>query len=434
MNPRRRLPMLPSASKSDLATECVFPWNGGVRWPKWEPERVDARFGKAFHAIAEAVALVFNEFGGIPGDVEAGVFWAAEGFVLTEKERETMESITYRLIDWMAKFETGEVFPELVFGFDIESANARTLSDRRNKLPSERVAIADLVVRAIDGYTTVVEYKTGRGAREKRAATSGQTRMLALSAARFFGVDRVRCEIVHVAADGFYVDAAEFDSLALLSIECEQEELLERLFAAPQPNPGPWCTGEFCPIKAECPATLAMLANVERDVLAVPVIHEPRNAEEAGKLRTAVKLVRAWADAADERWKLWAGRMPLPVGGGVVVVAQERQGDEEIVEGAKTMNVIDDELAQLVLDNSPENIAAARKAAIIVKVSKASLERGIRKALGPAPARGALKRAANRVMDRLRREGLVRRGAPYSVFTEMPANRIGSDDSAENEQ
>lgn len=427
MNTRRHLPMLPSASKSDLAAECVFPWNGGVRWPKWEPSRIDARFGKAFHAIAEVVARVVNEFGHIPGDVELGVFWGAESFELSETERSTLESITWHLIEFLGA-DTGATFePEIVFGIDVETANVRVLADRRDKRYSERVAIADLVVRHGDGSVVVREYKTGRGARDKRASTASQTRLLALAAARYFDRDSIRCEVVHVAPDGFYVDAAEFDSLALLGIECEQEELLERLLAAPRPTPGPWCAGEFCPIKADCPSTLAMLASVEREALAVPVIHEPRTAEEAAKLRTAVQQIRAWADVAEERWKAFASRMPLPVGGGKVVVKQERQGDEEIVEDARTTDVINDELAQLVIDADPAVVAAAQKAAYVVKLSKASLERGIRKALGPAPARGALKRMQGRVMDRLRSAGLVRRGAAYSVFTEVPENRLNVD-------
>jgi hypothetical protein len=427
MTTRRRLPMLPSASKSDLAAVCVFPWNGGVRWPKWEPERVDARFGKAFHAIGEAVANVFNEFGDVHGDVEMGVHWCAHAFEITEKERETLEAITHHLIEFLRNDDgvDGRI-PEAVFAIDAETAAARRLTDRRDKSYSERVAIADLVVVFGDGRIVIREYKTGRGALAKKAATAAQTRLLALVAARYFDVNSIRTEIVHVGADGFLIDAAEFDSLELLGIECEQEQLLERLLAAPRPVPGPWCSGEFCPIKADCPATKAMLAAVEREALAVPVIHEPRSAEEAAKLRNAVQIVRAWADAADERWKSWASRMPLPVGGGKVVIAQERVGDEEIVENEKTVDVVNDELGQLVVGGDPATTKAAQHAAYTVKISKASIARGARKALGPAPARGALKRTQDRILNRLRSEGLVRRGSPYVVYTEVPENRLGA--------
>lgn len=425
MNKRRRLPLsLPSGSKSDLAAECVFPWNGGVRWPKWQPSRVDQRFGNAFHHVAEAVAHVFNEFGMVPGSVELGVFWAAEAYELTEKEREMLESITYHLIEQLANDDATYRTPEQCFAIDVETSAVRLASDRRDRKPSERIAISDLIVHLADGRHVVREYKTGRGAQSKRARSSGQTRSLAFAAARYYELESVRMEVVHVAADGFKVDAVEFDSLELLAIECEQDALLERLIAAPMPKPGPWCAGEFCPMVAECPSTKAMLAEVERHALAIPVLHDPRTPEEAGMLRTAVQAIRKWAEDADEKWKAIASRMPLPIGGGKVVVAQERRGDDELVENDRATQLIADEITQLVIDADPVRVRESQQAAYSVKYSKASIVRGVRKALGPSPARGALKRGQTRVLDRLRAAGLVRRGAPYVVFTEVPESRL----------
>lgn len=426
MNLRRRLTMLPSASKSDLADHCVFPWNGGVRWPKWEPMRTDQRFGKAFHAAAEAAAHVFEEFGTIPGSLELGVFWCAEAFELTENERQTLEALMFRLVEQLENDDAEWRVPEFIFAVNVESGDVRRLANRQDKRPSERVAIADLVFKQRNGSIVVREYKTGRGAQSKRAETSGQTRLLAFATARHFELADVRCEVVHVAVDGFIVDAAQFDSLALCVIECEQEALVERLLAAPKPNPGPWCTGEFCSIIADCPATKAMLAEVERHALSVPVLHEPQSAEEAGRLRTAVHVVRKWADAAEERWQSWAKRMPIPVGGGKVVIVQERKGDEELVENDKMLDIVIDEIAQMVFDQDATRIKEAQRAAVVVKASKASIERGVRKALGPAPVRGALKRGQTRIVERLRSQGLVRHGAHYVVYTEVPADRIGS--------
>jgi hypothetical protein len=168
-----------------------------------------------------------------------------------------------------------------------------------------------------------------------------------------------------------------------------------------------------------------MLAVVEREALATPVVRDPRTPEEAGRLRTTVQLMRAWADAAEERWKAMAKRGPIPTGPDKVVVMMERQGDEEIVENDKTFEAIEDELSQMMIDVDEKQRKAVLDAAYKRSVSKSSIDRATRKALGPAPARGAIKHSSDRILNRLRREGLIRRGARYTVFTEVPANRLG---------
>jgi hypothetical protein len=421
---KRPLPLLPSASKSDLAALCVFPWNGGRRWP-WQPERPEQRFGKAFHAIAEAIALALEDVGEVVGDLEIGVAWAAEMFEVGAKEREQLQAMAERVLELLTSDDATSRTPEVIYAIDVESLAVRVLEDRRDRRRSERVAIADLVFLRPDGRLVVREYKTGRAARTKRAAEAAQTRLLGYAAARALGHTAVRVEFVHVEPEKLLLDGVDLDELDFCVVEGQQAELVERLLAPPAPNPGPWCEQGYCPIQASCPATQAMVARLEQEVLRVPFVREPLTPEEAGALRSVVQLVRAWADDAETKWKAVASRGPIPAGPGLVVVAQERQGDEELADAPEAFGIVAEELGSLVVDGDDERRTAALQAAYTLKHSKASIERGIRKALGARPARGALGRAQGRILDRLRAAGHIRRGGRYVVYTEMRADQLG---------
>jgi RecB family exonuclease len=420
----RPLPLLPSASKSDLAALCAFPWNGGKRWPAYV-ERPEQRFGKAFHAIAEAIARALQDVGEIVSDLDVGVTWAAEMFGLGAKEREQLQAMAQRILELLASDDAVWRMPEPIYAVNVETLAVRVLEDRRDRRPSERIAIADLVFMRADGRLVVREYKTGRAARTKRAGEAAQTRLLGYAAARALGHDSVRVEFVHVEPERLLLDGVDLDELDFCVVEGQQAELVDRLRAPPAPNPGPWCEQGYCPIQATCPATQAMVTRVEQEVLRVPFVREPQTPEEAGALRAAVQLVRAWADEAETRWKAMASRGPIPAGPGLVVVAQERQGDEELTDSDEVLQVITDEVGALVVDGDEARRAEAQRASYTVKVSKASIERAIRKALGARPARGALGRAQGRILDRLRAAGHIRRGGRYVVFTEMRADQLG---------
>jgi len=382
--------LLPSASKLALAIACQYAWTSGVRWPKRETSP-HADFGTAVHAAGE------RRVNGEPVDLDA----IAAEFGVTDVRR--FRAVAGNLLAWIDETRADtRGAAEVAFAYHVADGTARVMTkaharDYSDARPGELFGTADLILRDGDRLV-VVDFKTGAKAKEKGAADTFQMRFLGLAAARCYEAAEVDIVLLHVDEGGAYPDGATLTAWDLDDTADELRSLAASLAAPSVPRPGPHCTGMYCPIVSECPATKAAMAAVDKAAaLRFPMSVEIASAEHAADVRVRLKMVREACDAIDGAVKDWIrANGPVPVGDGRFYGIVQCDGRESVDLGA------------------PEALAVFRRemgdkaeAALDVSTSKAAIER----AVGRKDARA--------VLAALRDVGAVRKGAPYVKFEEF---------------
>jgi hypothetical protein len=306
---------------------------------------------------------------------------------------------------------------EQAFLYDIRACSSRQvpmehIRERKPRRAAEIAVIIDLIYYDADGVPHVRDWKTGWRAAAEPAADSTQLRLCGLAAARAFGWPRVVVEMAHVSEDGVEIDPFEMSAFDLDAEAGALLAMLDEMRQPQQPRPGPHCNSMYCPIVASCPSTKAALAQVDPAPLALPLSVEITSAEHCASVRQRRKAVEAALERIKEAEHAYVlAHGPVEVAPGVLYGARERLGRETIdVEASGAMAAI---RAALGSDEAAD-------AAVEVSASKASIARGVAKAVEGA-GRGAKAAKEREVMARLRELGAIRTGAPYTVFEEWTA-------------
>lgn len=287
---------------------------------------------------------------------------------------------------------------EVAFVYDAAAGTARILGTNLDRnygelAPTEIAGAADVVGLA-DGMALVLDWKSV-GYRQ-RASESIQLRFLALAAARAYGVDKVRAEIVRLGDDG---EAwRSWHDYEALDLDIFAAEL--RRWAARAPDnhdlvESSYC--DHCPSFSCCPAkTMLAIQVAEGRVLDGPEATMPLSPERAGvawqRIRLARKLLdhieRACIAALDEH-----GSLPLP--GGKTLVRRTVPGNEKLVG-----DVVFDVLAE-------KHGADVARAAVGMVATKS----GVKDALRPlGTKRGQLTKLEAEVLEEVRKRNGSRRG------------------------
>jgi hypothetical protein len=393
---------LPTASRIGLAARCLWPWSPEAQpWPE-EPPTAAMRFGRAVHEAAEQQLAL-----GPPPRLED----LAERHALTPGEARRLESVTGAVVAYLHALRADGwsiAAVEVSYALDLATGAARVIGDHRDykaARPGEVCGTVDIIARHEDGRLRVIDWKTGREARQTRAIDTPQMRTLGLAVARAHEVDEVLVELVHLDEDGFEADHAALDAFELAAVAADLRGTLAPLLAGEpvEPRPGAWC--ERCPVRAACPATRAALARVDGDLAAWPIAAELESADQVRLVLHRLPVLRAALDALEDAARRYAAtRGPVEVRPGVVWGPVEHPGRESITATPEALAIVRARLGE-----------HAEKA-LEVTITKASLERAARAA--GSGGRGALKATLAPLLDELRAAKALRRGAPYVTCEE----------------
>lgn len=340
--------MNPTPSKFDLLALCQAPWaSNAPAWPE-EPENDAMARGNEIHALAEAI---ITEAGENPDPY--GIRASLAGLHNVEAE--------------------------VAIAWDYTTGAARRLAstgrDYADARPTEITMTLDVVARAADGTLVVRDWKTGRGAREKSAATAMQLAGYAVGAAALYGASEVRVEFAHIGEVApVELDSALLGPLDLAQIAGEISRLVRRTRDA-KPSPGAHCDGEYCPLRGVCSARRAQALQIAPtfDVTA-PIETE----EQARTAYWALKAVDAVAKDVKRRLDMYASRTSVDLGDGTVYGLVHVPGREKVL--------VTPESAELI---PPEAIERT--------TSKAAIERA----------------GAKHIFPKLREIGAIVVGAPH---------------------
>lgn len=390
----------PSASRIELAQKCVYPWAIEVEWPTI-PAGPAALYGSAFAEVSEIRGR--NE---VPDVASIAAKWN-----LSEADEKRLAEADERVVEVLVVDDAEWSKPEEPYAIDVTTGAVRLLEDDERGREGEMYGRSDLTFYRPGARVPLVvrDYKTGVGARGRRAEELPQLRVLALAAARLYDEPRVRVEIALVdEPDEIKIVPGELDELELGVVEAELDDIRTRIAEPPAPKPGPWCGR--CPMSPACPATTAALARAEADLDAFPLRGPLLSAEHAAHNRHRLKVLSEFIEAREREIEDFARRSPLPIEGkpGVYWGLVQRDGTERI------------EATKATFDILREQLHDHAEIAIEKDVSKASIERAIKaRVAAMGGKRGALTKAKTSVLDALRGSKLVKRGAPYSRFDEF---------------
>ena len=299
---------------------------------------------------------------------------------------------------------------EVALAYDVAFSDARELGERLGRQypetrPTEVVGSADyLRVRHIDGGKTavvqVVDLKTGR--HEVRAKDNAQLLTLALAAARAHKAKHVEVAILW-APEG---QAPRWDwevltpqrlerhaaELADMMARIEEARAVVESGRAPEVMDGNHC--HFCPAKASCPKRSALAVQATT----APTFRQSWTAAAASGQTAHVwqmmKVLRGEADEMERVLRSMARTAPVDIGDGRSLVL--RNVERESIDAGTAWPVLVGLLGE-----------DAARAAVVLEMSKASVERGVKAAKAAGALKGAIKAGVEQVMEAVRQSGAV---------------------------
>jgi hypothetical protein len=268
-----------SASKTGILMACLYPMRPDVEWA--ETSSAYASLGSELHGVFESAA----QAGGI--DVSQCPA-PMQGYIKAWSE-------------WFATRPQAERLYELPMAWDPTTDTARVLPSRgardySHAVGDEFTGTADLV-EVINGRVEVTDYKTGFEAVEP---DTWQMKLLALAAARHFGVTEVTSRILQVSDTGVDDNAMTFDLFDLISISEDLRALSARIKTSHDaaPVPGPHC--RYCPAKLGCPATEEPANELVSAIELVPSHRLTMAITDAGHAAWTVGAIQRVEDLLDE--------------------------------------------------------------------------------------------------------------------------------------
>lgn len=291
-----------TASKIKLARRCLWWARRDVEIPPGE-ETSAARVGTAFHSAAEEERLdedaVDRAFAAVVGPSPK----VASGLSAAEQRK-----LDRLVAAWRAWIEQG-----LLTGIDREVPVALSMSGEGRRLErtgprdysqvceDELPGTADVVAiwapnDGTSAHLFVGDYKTGRSG--DLDDHLDQLTHLATAIARDEGADAVRVGVIHVQEWGVELETRVLDGLDLAVHAEEVGGMLAALVDGdPQPAPGLHCEDLYCPARAVCPATRALLvdAGVELEPRRrLPIVGPVTSNDQACAILVAAPMVEAW--------------------------------------------------------------------------------------------------------------------------------------------
>lgn len=404
---------LPSPSKLDLAAQCAYPFNGPVRWPGFDEgsNRTSTNHGRAVHEVAELTGK------GEPVDVDA----IATKHDLRNKDAATFKACAGVLVERLAKVRAENwieaEFFELKIAYDVQKNEARVIGKNDRAYKTEQVGMIDWLYFS-GGTWYVVDYKTGRGARQTRASDTEQVRFYGIAIRALKGAETVTVQLWHVDDESVWIDSATFHPWDLDDIYREQRDLLERIRTSePMPVLGAHCRDLYCPIVSQCPAMQAALARIdERVALKYPLTTEFESVEHAAYvwevadfITAAAKQLKACAEASVKAH----GRPVRLEHYGKLLGMVVHNGNETVECNATTAEIL------------KRHLGANAKDAIDLSTSKKAIER----VAGKVAPKGKKAQLARSIFEELREAGTLTR---RSDWTEVGLIEAGPDDDCED--
>ena len=269
---------LPSASKIGLAMRCSLPFHPSMK-PLWSDSgnSAAAKRGNDAHDVAES-----HE----PGADEEAEYKSARN--LTDVVRVAVDELTAD--SWFLR--------EQPFVYDPVTDTARLLPRTEEKRDYSQVRDGEFVgtfdlLTIRTGEITIIDHKTGRGARKESARQSWQLRMMAVAASRFFRADFVKVALVHLDEGDYRPDSFEFAAWDLDEYAGDLLALHGRIASGlVDARPGPHCFGAFCPVRTACPEQVGKLARIAEDAKKrLPVLGPIDNDEDCARWHLGIKLL-----------------------------------------------------------------------------------------------------------------------------------------------
>jgi len=363
---------LPTASKVGLALACSFSWSPRAPRAPREAMSAAADKGNAVHEVCERLvrgqAVAWDR---LPAEI-AALARGAERF-LADHPLELPRAEVPLAYD----VATG-------VGREMPAGGHRAYADAKS---TEIVGTADVFAVGV-----VLDWKTGRGARETSAADGWQLRVLALAAARAYGWRQVQVGYVHLEPGDYQADIATLGAWELDETADELSRIHEEIRAGEQqPQPGPHCGDSWCPIRSVCPTTAAALAKIDASVAAfVPSSFEVANDDDAKRARVCLKLVDEARNQLESNLKSYVRRVGhIDLGNGRAYGVREQARDT----------------VSLTRDAAEVLIEAGAAEALEMSTSKAAIQRAL---ATTRTGRGEAKRATDKVVATLREMGCVR--------------------------
>ncbi len=300
---------------------------------------------------------------------------------------------------------------EVALAFDVATGKGRIVGRGLNRMygplgPMELAGTADAIGEADDGSLLVLDWKSA--GYKGRAADSVQLRFLALAAARAYGADNVRVEIVRLG-DGGEVSRSwhDYDALDLDAFAAELRDWFAKAGQDDRPVEGAHCT--YCPSWQACDAKtgLLRLAASGGDI-AAPFMGGLSHAT-VGRAYVLAENLRAMARELDKRVAAALDELgPCETGRGTIVRKALVEGNEKL-DGEAVVRVLSDRYG-------PDVVGACTE----VTATKKKLGEGLRKYLGRGGAQ-----AERDVLDKVRQMGGASRSTSERVVEIDPAKERG---------
>lgn len=294
-----------SASRIKLGRRCLWWARPDVEIPAGEETR-PAAVGTALHAVAESESdeldedLVDERFARLVQGVE--IDKAAEG--LGTHERRHLEALVASWREWWAEGKLTGAESELpIQVFASGHAERLPKGEHRDYSSADDGAIpgtADVVaVWGPNGGTPahlfVGDYKTGFGPHSLDDHIDQLTH-LGYGFATEEGADCVRVGVLHVTPDGVRLDSRVLDAFDFAIHRQLVEDLLDGIDGA-EARPGLHCDEMYCPARAVCPATRALLVDAKLDLeprRRLPLVGPVESNDQALAILVAAPLIESW--------------------------------------------------------------------------------------------------------------------------------------------
>lgn len=308
-----------TASRITLGRRCLYWARPDVELPEQQESR-PATQGSAFHAVAEAetddldLDLVDARF----ELLVAGGAEAAASIGLSDNEKRQLAALAAAWRAWMAEGLIADPEPEQVLvlsgygaGSRLERTGARDY-DQVDEYAIPGTADLTAIWAPNDGsksHLFVGDYKTGFGPHYLEVHIDQLTH-LGTALARAEGADTVRIGVLHVTPDGVELDDREIGSFEMALHVQEMAELLDALPTA-EPRPGLHCDDLYCPARAVCPATRALLLDAKLELeprRRLPIAGPIATDEQAVAVLVAESLIVTWLAERLEAVKAWADK------------------------------------------------------------------------------------------------------------------------------
>ncbi len=260
-----------SASKLSLASKCAYAFRPDVEVPR-EPPGEAASLGTAWHDVV-ATVLIEPERATGPAQLYDRALKSAGLDPDAWRDR----LIAMRPLDAAREIPEG-ARAEVAYAWHADSGDVEELGVNLGRDYPDVLGIcgtADVVwtEKTEDGGTVLVvrDWKTGSPDHVEPASENAQLRFLAGCASRLADVDQVRVELAFIDAQGeVTIDAHVYDPLELLESQMLLGVLWETRLIC-DPEPGPHCTAQYCPLRMVCPMTTAAVEEAAPESTPVPV-------------------------------------------------------------------------------------------------------------------------------------------------------------------